>query len=203
MRLESTIFISTDKACSPTNVYGMTKSLSERIMVEYSLRMKQTALKFVNCRYGNVLDSRGSIIPKLKENKDSILYLTHPDMTRFIMTQEEAVNLIKYSIISGYSGETVIPKLKSMNIMNLFNIFAEKDDKKIELSKIRPGEKIHEELLNAEELNRTTERDDFYIIHPSYGNIDDPTIPLKSYSSNDFKMTKDALYNYLVKLDLL
>ena len=87
--------------------------------------------------------------------------------------------------------------------MNLFNIFAEKDDKKIELSKIRPGEKIHEELLNAEELNRTTERDDFYIIHPSYGNIDEPTIPLKSYSSNDFKMTKEALYNYLAKLDLL
>jgi UDP-N-acetylglucosamine 4,6-dehydratase len=208
IRLESTIFISTDKACSPTNVYGMTKSLSERIMVEYSLKMKYSKLKFVNCRYGNVLDSRGSIIPKLKENKDSVFYLTHPDMTRFIMTQEQAVNLIKYSILCGNSGETIIPKLRSMNIMSLFKIFSEKNNKTIEISKIRPGEKIHEELLNSEELNRTSERDDFYIIHPSYMSSEsvnerDPAINLKSYSSDDFKMSKDELYNYLSELDLL
>lgn len=204
-RLESVVFISTDKACSPTNVYGMTKSLSERIIVEYSLKMKNTKLKFVNCRYGNVLDSRGSIIPKLKENKDPVLFLTHQDMTRFIMTQEQAVNLIKYAIMDGHSGETIIPKLTSMSILDLFKIFAEKDNKEIRLSKIRPGEKIHEELLNFEEINRATERDDFYIIHPSYENNynDKQKVNLQSYSSNDFKISKNHLHDYLTQLELL
>lgn len=206
-RLENVIFISTDKACSPTNAYGMTKSLSERVIVEYSLKMKNTKIKFTNCRYGNVLDSRGSIIPKLKTSTDANYYLTSPKMTRFVMTQEQAVELIKFSILRGLSGETVIPKLKSMKIMDLFEIFSEKYQKKIEITKVRPGEKLHEELLNIEEINRTTIRDSYYIIKPSYSSSDGSMPILNfgeiSYSSNLDLMTKEYLLNYLSELQLL
>lgn len=203
-RLENVIFISTDKACSPTNVYGMSKSLSERAIIEYSLNMKNTKLKFTNCRYGNVLDSRGSIIPKLKNSTSDTYHLNNSEMTRFVMTQEQAVELIKYSILKGQSGETIIPKLKSMKIKDLFEIFSEKYNKKIEMSKIRPGEKIHEELLNIEELYRTSTRNSYYIIHPSYNNnIKSKLDKSCSYSSNTDIMTKDFLSNYLTELNLL
>jgi hypothetical protein len=212
-RIENVIFISTDKACSPTNAYGMTKSLSERVMVEYSLKMKNTKIKFTNCRYGNVLDSRGSIIPKLKNSTSDIFYLTSPEMTRFIMTQEQAVELIKFSILRGMSGETVIPKLTSMKINDLFEIFAEMNKKNIQITKVRPGEKIHEELLNVEELNRTVTRDGYYIIKPSYNNnndnnndsdnVNDNEFDNGSYSSDLTTVSKQNLSDYLSKLELL
>jgi FlaA1/EpsC-like NDP-sugar epimerase len=202
-RLENVVFISTDKACSPTNVYGMSKSLSERVIIEYSLNMKNTKIKFTNCRYGNVLDSRGSIIPKLKNSISDTYYLNNIEMTRFVMTQEQAVELIMYSILKGQTGETIIPKLKSMKIKDLFEIFSEKYNKKIEMSKIRPGEKIHEELLNIEELYRTTTNNSYYIIHPSYNVIKSTLETKSSYSSDIDIMTKEFLTNYLSELNLL
>ena len=99
--LGSVIFVSTDKACEPTNVYGMSKALSESAMIEKSLHIK--SCKFVNIRYGNVLNSSGSIIPILHEkgNNDSIkeFSLTHKDMTRFVMTLEQSVKLIEHAVL--------------------------------------------------------------------------------------------------------
>jgi FlaA1/EpsC-like NDP-sugar epimerase len=115
--LETVIFISTDKACEPTNVYGMAKALAESAIVEKSLYIKK--IKFVNVRYGNVLNSRGSIIPILHEKGiDPNIHefsLTHRDMTRFVMTLEQSVALIEHAINKAESGDIVIPKLISLN----------------------------------------------------------------------------------------
>lgn len=181
--IENVVFISSDKATSPTNVYGMTKSISERIIVEYSLKMAKTRVKFVNCRYGNILNSRGSIIPKLQESKDPVYYLTDVRMTRFIMSQREAIELIIFSIINGNSGETIVPQIHCINILDLFEIFSEKFNKKIITTNIRPGEKLHEELLNNEEINRSIKRGKYYVIQPSY--FENPT-PIKLKTNLNF-----------------
>lgn len=204
-KLECVVYISTDKATKPINTYGMTKALSEKIMIEFSKKMNLSSIKFVITRYGNVLNSRGSLIPKLQETKDSQLKLTHADMTRFIMTQEEAVALIEYAIIHGLSGETIIPKLTSMKILDVFELFSDLNKKEIVITSIRPGEKLHEELLNEDELRRTFERSEYYILPPSY-NLDiskNKIIEKSSYSSCDNLLSKEDLKIYLEGLNLL
>ena len=206
-KLENVVYISTDKASRPINTYGMTKALSEKIVIEYSKKMVESSIKFVITRYGNVLNSRGSLIPKLHETKDLEYKLTHPDMTRFIMTQEEAIALIEYAIINGLTGETVIPKLTSMKISDVFEIFAEMYHKKIQITSIRPGEKLHEELLNEDELRRTFIRGYYYIVPPCYNNNHDykneTIIDKTTYSSMDNVITKIQLKEYLEELNLI
>ena len=208
-KLSNVVFVSTDKATKPINTYGMTKALSEKIIIEYSKKMETEKIKFNIVRYGNVLNSRGSIIPKLKETQDPIIYLTHKDMTRFIMTQEEAISLIEYAIVYGSVGETIIPKISSMRILDVFELFSEKYNKKIEITHIRPGEKLHEELLNDYELTRTIVRDNYYILPPTYETmIGDESIINKNvlktgYSSCNNILSKRELETYLIKLDLL
>jgi dTDP-4-dehydrorhamnose reductase len=203
LNLETLVFISTDKATSPTNVYGMTKSLSERITVEYSKKPHLNHIKFVNCRYGNIINSRGSIIPKLQKTEEPYIYLTDDRMTRFIMTQEEATKLIQYSILHAKTGETVIPKIKSIKIKDLFELFSELRNKEIKYSKIRPGEKLHEELLNDEELRRTIERDNYYILLPSYTELNIINPVLSKYSSDNFLLLKSELSIYLLELGII
>jgi UDP-N-acetylglucosamine 4,6-dehydratase len=201
LKIRKVIYISTDKSCNPITVYGMTKSLSERIMVEYSKKVPE--ISFVSCRYGNVLDSRGSIIPKLKSSTDSQLQLTHPDITRFIMTQDQAVDLIHYSIIHGKTGEIVIPKLKSMRILELIELFAEQNSKTIKIIGIRGIEKLHEELLNREEETRTRDTEKYYIITPPYLNTHNLNTPTINYSSDNTLYTKNELKVYLQFLNYL
>jgi len=208
-KLECVVYVSTDKATKPINTYGMTKALSEKIMIEYSKKMFSSSIKFMTTRYGNILNSRGSIIPKLQESTADVFTLTHPDMTRFIMTQEQAIHLIEYAILNGLSGETIIPKLTSMKIEDIFNIFAELKNKTIKITAIRPGEKIHEELLNEDELRRTFMRDDYYILPPSYEKNDNvkvispETFKNNSYSSCDNIISKEELKNYLIETGFL
>ena len=162
--LETVCFISTDKACSPINVYGMTKALSESMMIEKSKFIHD--IKFITVRYGNVLNSRGSIIPTLhkigKDKSISNYTLTHSDMTRFIMTLKESVDLILYAINNGDSGDIVVPKLKSCNIKDLIQIFSKHYSKPVFLGKLRHGEKIKEFLINNNQLLRTIETKNYY-----------------------------------------
>lgn len=142
-RLETVVFISTDKACNPINVYGMCKALSEKMMIEKAFYSK-TKVKYVTVRYGNVLNSRGSIIPILHERgtqPDNDFTLTHIDMTRFIMTLEDSCNLIEYAILNGTSGEIIIPKLRSMKVADLFEIFSEIYDKDVKVVGLRSGDR--------------------------------------------------------------
>ena len=193
--------VSTDKACLPINVYGMCKAIGERVIT--SDLNDNDKIKYIAVRYGNVLESRGSIIPLFKyqcENKDSIT-LTHENMTRYVMTLEQSADLIESALINAKSGETWIPDLKSMKIIDLAEIFSEIYNKKIKIIGMRPGEKLHEDLISTSESLRCRKEGIYYAILPSF------TQPFNSvdYSMNSLKslMTKDQLKNYLQELGIL
>jgi len=203
--LETVCFISTDKACSPVNVYGMCKAVSECLMIEKSKFIDN--VKFVTVRYGNVLNSRGSIIPMLHKlgQDDSIteFKITHPDMTRFVMTLDQSVDLIEHAILKAESGDIVIPKLISCKIVDLIEIFSELYNKPTVLSGLRPGEKMLESLINETQSDRLIHGEDGYMyIKPAYKNINTNN-EIKDYNSKLNPLTKDELYQYFKNLNLL
>jgi FlaA1/EpsC-like NDP-sugar epimerase len=205
LNLETTVMVSTDKACEPTNVYGMAKALAESAIVEKSLYIKNR--KFVNIRYGNVLNSRGSIIPILHEKgKDPEVKeftLTHEDMTRFVMTLEQSVALIEYAAIHGESGDTVIPKLISLKMIDLIEIFSEKYGKPVKITGLRPGEKMLESLISETQAMRLVKPENGYMhIKPPYKNLL-VTEDVKNYNSKLNPLTKDELKEFMTKLSLI
>ncbi len=189
--------VSTDKACSPVNVYGMCKAIAERVVLSRSLHSNKN-IKFVATRYGNVLESRGSIIPLFKyqaQNYDH-LTITHPGMTRFVMTLDESVDLILHALIDGKTGQTWIPKLKSMRIIDLAEIFSHRYGKSIETIGIRPGEKLHESLISHAESIRSVDVGDRYYIDPSHAIIRDDC-KMFEYTSESDNLDKNSLEVYL------
>jgi UDP-glucose 4-epimerase len=203
--LETVVFVSTDKACEPTNAYGMSKALAETAVVEKSFYNKK--IKFVNIRYGNVLNSSGSIIPILHEKgRDPDVKeftLTHGEMTRFVMTLEQSVDLIEHAIFCGESGDTIIPRLISMKLIDLFEIFAEKYGKPVRITGLRPGEKMLESLISETQSMRLINGVDGYMmIKPPYKNIL-ITENIRNYNSKLNPLTKDELTAYLIKQRLI
>lgn len=172
--IDKAIFISTDKACLPINTYGACKFVSERIFIEsnYNKGPKKTVLNCV--RYGNVLESTGSVIPffksKIKNNKK--IPLTDKRMTRFIINQKQAVELIFKALKYGVGGEIFVPKLPAFKITDLIEILKEEynANNNIDVIGIRPGEKIHESMLNSAEIPRTYDFEDMYVITSSIQN---------------------------------
>lgn len=204
--LKTVCFVSTDKACSPVNIYGMTKAASECLMIEKAKYM--SSIKFVCVRYGNVLNSRGSIIPmlhKMGQNDDIKCYkITDERMTRFVMTLEQSVNLIEYALLYGESGDVVIPKLISCKIPDLIEIFSEKYGKPIIKDKLRPGEKMLESLINETQSMRLTYGPDGYMhIKPPFKNIMTDDAEIKDYNSTINPLSKEELKSYLDSLGLL
>jgi UDP-N-acetylglucosamine 4,6-dehydratase len=204
--LETVLFVSSDKACSPINVYGMCKALSETLIVEKSYYVKK--IKFVNIRYGNVLNSRGSIIPLLhtigSDPEKKYFTLTNDKMTRFVMTLEQSVDLIEHTLLYGESGDTVIPKLISMNVKDLVELFSEKYNKPIKLTGIKPGEKLLESLINKSQSGRIQINGDYTHIKSIYDfneTIDETK--LNDYNSKINPLNKEELKQYLIKLNLL
>ncbi len=205
-KLESVCFVSTDKACSPVNIYGMSKAISECLIVEKSKYISD--IKFVCVRYGNVLNSTGSIIPilhKLGQNSDIKEYIiTDKRMTRFVMTYEQSLDLIENAILNADSGDIVIPKLISCNIIDMFEIFSELYKKPINYGKLRPGEKILESLINETQSLRLIIDDKGYMyIKPCYKNYLTDNNFVKDYNSTINPLNKEQLKNYLVNLDLI
>jgi UDP-N-acetylglucosamine 4,6-dehydratase len=204
-KLETVVFVSTDKACEPTNAYGMAKALAESAIVEKSLYIKKC--KFVNIRYGNVLNSRGSIIPILHEKGQDPdvkeFTLTHPDMTRFVMTLEQSVALIEHAILYAESGDTVIPELISMKLIDLMEIFSEKYNKPVRITGLRPGEKMLESLISETQAMRLINGPNGYMyIKPPYKNIL-VTDNIHNYNSKLNPLDKQRLYAYLKLLYLI
>jgi len=205
--LTSVLFVSTDKACSPVNVYGMCKAISERIVTSQTY-VGHRDIKFMAVRYGNVLESRGSIIPLFTyqgEHSES-LTVTDPDMTRFVMTLDDSVNLILETLRHGRSGETWVPVLPAMRIGSLANIFSKLYRKPCKIIGPRPGEKKHEDLINESESIRTYRSKDkqHYIIGPSFGAVqNEDTLQPFTYSSNIDVLHEDALFEHLTKLAIL
>jgi FlaA1/EpsC-like NDP-sugar epimerase len=153
--VETVVGISTDKACKPVNVMGMTKALQERVFLDANLHCDGT--RFIVARYGNVIASRGSVVPLFREQiaRGGPLTLTTPDMTRFLLSLEEAVDLVFAAVRSAHPGETFIPRLPSVLIADMAAAMAAERDIALEYTGIRPGEKIHEVLVSEEEAART------------------------------------------------
>ncbi len=194
--LHAVLMVSTDKACAPTNVYGMSKAIAERIVT--SSFKYPDGPKFIGVRYGNVLESRGSVIPLFKhqvENQENIT-VTHRDMTRFIMTLDQSIDLIESTLAGSSHGEIWLPKLKSMKIIDLAEIFADKFQKSIVITGIRPGEKIHEDLISEPESLRVVFDNGFYKMSSVLSEtIQDSKI--FSYSSSNDLLSRTSLEKYL------
>ncbi len=214
-KIETLIFISTDKACKPINIYGMCKAISEKMYMDFAY--KQDDIKVCLVRYGNVLESTGSVIPFFKsllEKGSKTLPITHFDMTRFLLSLEQATDLIQWSYdYSDSHGKIAIPKVKSFLITDIARCLAKHYGSKVELEEvgIRPGEKIHEEMISSEEWLKTEDAGENYLINQ---NVDfySPGEPLdndflykemKSYNSRDSLMGFDEAYDFLVKTGVL
>jgi UDP-N-acetylglucosamine 4,6-dehydratase len=203
---KTVLFVSSDKACSPINVYGMCKALSETLVIEKSYYIKK--IKFVNIRYGNVLNSRGSIIPLLhtigKDENKKVFTLTNDKMTRFVMTLEQSVDLIEHTLLYAESGDTVIPKLISMNVKDLIELFSEKYNKPIKIIGIKAGEKLLESLINETQSARIKINNNYTHIKSIY-NFNEPINEtlLTDYNSKINPLNKEQIKEYLNKLNLL
>ena len=162
--VQTVVGISTDKACKPVNAMGMTKAIQERIFIQANMRCPET--RFVCARYGNVLASRGSVIPLFHDQirKGGPVTITSPEMTRFLLSLEEAVDTIIAAVKDGMPGETFIPRVPSALMTNVAKALIGNRDIKVEITGVRPGEKIHEILVSEEEALRTVERGKYYAI---------------------------------------
>ena len=163
--VETVIGISTDKACKPINVMGMTKAIMERILIEANL---ESRVRFACVRYGNVVASRGSGVPLCVDQnaRGGPVTLTMKEMTRFLLTLDQAVDTVFAAIRSGRRGDTYVPRAPAARVEEIADVMI--GDRKIQKTfiGIRPGEKIHELMVSEEECYRTTERDGYYVICP-------------------------------------
>jgi FlaA1/EpsC-like NDP-sugar epimerase len=164
--VQTVVGVSTDKACKPVNVMGMTKAIQERILIDANLHCDGT--RFVIARYGNVIASRGSVVPLFREQiaHGGPLTLTTPEMTRFLLSLDEAVDLIFAALRSAQRGEAYIPRVPAARIADLAAAMAGDRDLETRYMGIRPGEKVHEVLVSEEEAPRTTVRGEHLVIAP-------------------------------------
>ena len=165
--VEKVMALSTDKAAHPANLYGATKLVAEKLFVQanYYRGERKTIMSCV--RYGNVMGSRGSIIPVFKEQrKRGVVTITDEEMTRFWITQAQAVEFIVSCIGRMRGGEIFVPKIPSMKVTDLADVIA--PDAKREVIGIRPGEKINELLLTEEEARHSKEFDNYFVIAPDF-----------------------------------
>ena len=160
----SVVAVSTDKACKPVNVMGMTKSLQERIFVAANILQAKT--RYIGVRYGNVLASRGSVIPLYHEQirNGGPVTITAPGMTRFLLSLNRAVDTVFTAIKSALAGEIYVPDVPSATVINLAKALIGKRKIKIKEIGIRPGEKMHEVMVSDEEANHCVKRGEFYVI---------------------------------------
>ena len=164
--VEAVVALSTDKACKPVNVMGMTKALQERVLMKANLDCPGT--RFVIARYGNVLASRGSAIPLFHSQirHGGPVTLTTPEMTRFLMTLDEAVNVVFEAARHGHPGETYVPRVPAARVVDIAAALIGDRDVAMTFSGVRPGEKTHEILVSEEEAPRTVERGRYRVILP-------------------------------------
>ncbi len=165
--IKKVIALSTDKACNPINLYGATKLCSDKLFIAGNSYAGGKETRFAVVRYGNVVGSRGSVIPFfLKCREKGKIPITDPRMTRFWITLEQGVNFVLKSFERMRGGELFVPKIPSMNIMDLAKAVAPECE--IEIIGIRPGEKLHEYMISEEDARNTVEYDDYFVIQPEF-----------------------------------
>ena len=185
-RVEKMIFISTDKASHPVNLYGVTKAAAEKLMVAAN---KSSDTIFACVRYGNVIGSRGSIIETILLKKPDTLYITDRRMTRFWMSLDDAVDIVFTALNEAAAGEIYIPRVKSMLVADMFDALAPKT--KLIVGGIRPGEKLHETLINEDESYHTQEFLKHFVIKPELFGCDYNELPFTFTSANAQKLSRE------------
>lgn len=224
--VQKVLFTSSDKAVNSTNVMGTSKLMGERLMTAANvLQSNKESPVFASTRFGNVAGSKGSVIPLFCEQilHKGVVSLTHPDMTRFVMTIDEAVRFLIETMFLAKGGEVFITKMLAAKIKDLAEVMIDMlaplsnfnpDQIKIVEVGTRAGEKLYEELMNEEEIRRSLELEEFFIVLPAFRNIYEdidytygklPVKPVeKSYnSSNSNCMTKDEIKTFLTRPDVL
>jgi UDP-N-acetylglucosamine 4,6-dehydratase/5-epimerase len=165
--VERVLAMSTDKATAPVNLYGATKLVAEKLFVQGNSYSGTEGTRFSCVRYGNVVGSRGSVVPVFREQRKSgRITITDPRMTRFWITLEQGVRFVISCIEQMHGGEVYIPKLPSMNMLDLAKVIA--PDCEIDNIGIRPGEKLHESMISVDEARQAVELDDRYVILPAH-----------------------------------
>jgi len=214
------IFTSSDKAVNPSNTMGATKLLAEKLMTAANWCKGSRDCVFTSVRFGNVMDSRGSVIPLFKQQIKSggPVTITNPDMTRFMMSMSQAVELVFRSVRLAQGGEVFIFKMPVVNVLDLAKVLIEAlaprhgyqpEDINIKIIGVKPGEKMYEELMTEDEAIRSLEREDMFIILPEIkdelSKFDESAydaIPIQSkdyISKNSVVLTKDEIKVILLK----
>lgn len=224
-KVEKVVFTSSDKAVNPTNVMGTSKLMGERLISAASSNQRGDGPLFVSTRFGNVLGSRGSVIPIFREQirNGGPVTLTDPDMTRFIMSIEEAVRLVIDSASLACGGEVFITKMPIIRIKDLAEVMVQElatsfgqqpEEIAIKNIGVKAGEKMYEELMNIEETRRTWELSRYFVVLPAYGSIYNaikyqyPDIISQEVSNpynsqNEKALAKADLLNFLKEAELL
>jgi len=223
--VEKVIFTSSDKAVNPTNVMGTSKLMGERLISAANSNTRDTGPIFASTRFGNVLGSRGSVIPIFRQQirKGGPVTLTDPDMTRFIMSIQDAVQLVIDSAILACGGEVFVTKMQTIRIRELADVMIQElapaydhhpDEIEIENIGTKPGEKMYEELMNEEETRRAWELDKYFVILPafaciyhdiqySYEKIYSRAVTTPYHSANETSLSKKELTAFLHDNSLL
>ncbi len=205
--VETVVGVSTDKACKPVNTMGMTKAIQERILTVANIYAPRT--RFICVRYGNVLASRGSVIPLFHEQikNGGPLTVTTPEMTRFLLPLERAVDTVLEAIEGAQCGEIYVPKVPAARILDVAKLLIGDHNIEIQITGIRPGEKVHEILVSEEEAWRTYERGGYYAIQPMLPELErgcNLSKPLcYAYSSGDSLMTLEETKQLLEQYQLI
>lgn len=159
------VALSTDKAAAPINLYGATKLCSDKLFIAANNLKGHRDIRFSVVRYGNVMGSRGSVIPFfLKQRHSGVLPITDPRMTRFNISLDEGVNMVLYTLQNSLGGEILVPKIPSYRITDVAEAVGPECEKPV--LGIRPGEKLHEEMVTASDSQNTVENDQYYVIVP-------------------------------------
>lgn len=195
------VALSSDKAVNPVNLYGATKLCADKLFLAAKAYTGANSTRFSVVRYGNVIGSRGSVIPLFKERRTTgVLPITDERMTRFWLTLDQAVDLVINCLEIMNGSEIFVPKIPSMRIIDLANAIA--PECQLEKIGIRPGEKLHEVLLTEDEIRNTVEHESFFVVHNS---SDKNTKKRKKYKNLDtnFKYSSDANQWWLDTNELL
>jgi len=186
--IERLVFTSSDKAVNPTNIMGTSKLMGERLVTAAALDPHLKGATFLSTRFGNVLGSRGSVIPIFRDQirNGGPVTLTDPEMTRFIMSLHDAVRLVIESVVLGHPGDVLITKMPAIRIADLATVMVREfapqcgrrpQDIEIKVVGSKPGEKHYEELMNDEETRRAVELEHYFVVRPAFATPDMAKLP--------------------------
>jgi FlaA1/EpsC-like NDP-sugar epimerase len=193
LTVDTVVGISTDKACKPVNVMGMTKALQERILLEANLQSPGT--RFIVARYGNVLASRGSVIPVFSEQIEhgGPVTVTTPEMTRFLLSLDEAVDTVFAALRDAQRGETYVPRVPTARMVDVAKAMIGDRQIELEFMGIRPGEKTHEVLVSEEEAPRTYDRGEYLAIQPILPELRPAEVAGEPYQGLEYSSADDLV----------